>query len=163
MSAPLILYSANTLLAYRINQIYYHGRHFVWCNPYFSASAPSIDVQMPPSSTPSDICRGLFADVSQQDVHSLKIQSNRVGIRTGASSKRNAGQITEEQLLEIEQIVSAAKPADFRPLLYVIPFQLVAEQAKPVPPADRAHPFSQEYIIKDLPRLSFDVLEWSWR
>jgi hypothetical protein len=163
MSAPLILYSTNTLLAYRINQIYYRERHFVWCNPYFSASAPSIDVQMPPSSTPSDICRSLFGDVSQEDVHSLKIQSNRDGIRKGASSKRNADQITEEQFREIDQIVSAAKLADFRPLLYVIPYHLVAEQARPVPPADRAHPFSQEYIIKDLPRPSFDVLEWSWR
>lgn len=163
MSAPLILYSANTLLAYRINQIYYRERHFVWCNPYFSASAPSIDVQMPPSSTPSDICCSLCGDVSQDDVHSLKIQSNRDGIRKGASSKRNAEQITEQELREIDQIVSAAKLADFRPLLYVIPFHLVAEQAKPVPPTDRAHPFSQEYIIKDLLRSSFDVLEWSWR
>lgn len=163
MSSPLILYSANTLLAYRINQGYYRERHFVWCNPYFSASAPAIDVQMPPSSTPSEICRNLFGDVSQQDLHSSRIQANRDGIRKGANLKWSMGEITQEQLEEIEQIVSAASVADFRPLLYVIPFALIAAQVKPVRPADRAHPFSREYIIEDLQRSSFDVLEWSWR
>jgi hypothetical protein len=163
MSAPLILYSANTLLAYRINQGYYRERHFVWCNPYFSATMPSIDVQMPPSSTPSEICRNLFGDVSQQDLHSSRIQANRDGIRKGANLMRSTGEITDKQLREIEQIVSAAAVADFRPLLYVIPFHLIAERVKSVPPADRAHPFSREYIIADLPRSSFDVLEWSWR
>jgi len=163
MSDPLILYSANTLLAYRINQVYYEERHFVWCNPYFSASVSSIDVQFPPSSTPSEICRNLFGDVSQQDLHSGRIQSNRDGIRNGASLKRSKGEITEEQLKEIEQIASAASVADFRPLLYVIPFYLIAGQVRPVPSADRAHPFSREYIIENLQRSSFDVLEWLWR
>ncbi len=32
---PLVLYSANTLLAYKINETFYKGLHYVWCNPVF--------------------------------------------------------------------------------------------------------------------------------
>lgn len=163
MPDPLILYSANTLLAYRINQEYYQQKHFVWCNPCFSATASSIDVQMPPSSMPCEICRTLHEDVSQQDLHSDRVKRNREEVLRGAKSKRAAGVVREDQFQEIERIIAGATLADFRPLLYIIPLHLVADRVQTVLPARRAHPFSREYIIEDLPRSGFDVVEWFWR
>lgn len=163
MPEPIVLYSANTLLAYRINQRYYRETHFVWCNPYFCAPGSALDDSMPPSSTPAEICRGFFNDVQHQDQHSAKIPSSRDGLRRGALSRQKAGMITEQQRLEVEAIIAAAPLADFRPLLYVIPFSLVMELVNEVPPAQRAHPFSREYIVENLPRARFDVVEWQWR
>lgn len=163
MPEPLVLYSANTLLAYRINQHYYGGIHFVWCSPFFASPASSLDTQMPPSSTPCEICRTLQLDVGQSDLHSAKVKSVREGIRHGAEARHKQGLIHEEQRTELEAIVEAAPLADFRPLLYVIPFGLVAGLAQRVPAARRAHPFSEEFLLERLPRASFDVLDWQWR
>jgi hypothetical protein len=164
MPDPLILYSANTQLAYRINEHFYGQTHFVWCNAFFSATSPrSIDVEMPPSSTPCDICRNYLEDITRRDRHSLSLRTNRVGLQKGMKAKLAERVITEEQYLELEELVSKASLDEFRPLLYVIPFEGVRDLAKPVPPLQRAHPFSPEYKIKRLPRSRFDVLDWIWR
>ncbi|HKI00593.1 MAG TPA: hypothetical protein VKK31_01300 [Thermoanaerobaculia bacterium] len=163
MPDPLVLYSANTLLAYRINERYYHQNHFAWCAPFFSVSGDSIDIPMPPSSTPCDICRKYLDDIQRQDRHSSSIHNNREGLRSGMAAKREAGVITPEQHQEIERIVSEASVGDFRPLLYIIPFNSVRDLIQPVPPHQKAHPFSPEYKIEDLPRSRFDVLDWQWR
>lgn len=122
MPEPLVLYSANTLLAYRINEHFYGQSHFVWCSPFFSASAASIDVQMPPSSTPCDICRSYLEDIYRQDRHSVRIQRNQTGIKKGMRAKRNQGALTPEQYKEISRLVSTSSLEDYRPLLYIIPF-----------------------------------------
>ena len=56
------------------------------------------------------------------DRHSAKIAQNKIGIIRGASFKRGAGKIAEAQEKEISAIVDTAETADFRPLLYVIPY-----------------------------------------
>ena len=160
MPEPLVLYSANTLLAYRINEEFYRQRHFVWCSPFFSASAASIDVQMPPSSTPCDICRTYLNDVTRRDWHSVKLGDNRAGLKQGMDSKLADGVITDEQYRELDEIVSRSSFDDFRPLLYIIPFAGVRKLVETVSPLKRAHPFSREYVIRHLPRSRFDVLDW---
>lgn len=164
MPEPLILYSANTQLAYRINEHFYQQTHYVWCNPFFSAtSTRAIDVQMPPSSTPCDICRTYLEDIARRDLNSHNLERNRSGLQKGMKFKLRERVITEEQHQELKEIVAKAALDEFRPLLYIIPFEGVQDLARPAPRRQRAHPFSPEYVIERLPRSRFDVLEWSWR
>lgn len=163
MPDPLVLYSANTQLAYRINEHFYGQIHFVWCSAFFSATSRSIDVEMPPSSTPCDICRSYLEDISRHDLHSTILRRNRSGLENGMKSKLAERVITEGQYRELEEIIEKSALEEFRPLLYVIPFEGVRDLVEPVPPSQRAHPFSPEYRIERLPRSRFDVLDWLWR
>jgi hypothetical protein len=163
MPDPLILYSANTQLAYRINEHFYGQIHFVWCSAFFSATSRSIDVEMPPSSTPCDICRNYLEDIARRDLHSRNLQDNRIGLRNGLKAKLAERVITEKQYRELKKIIVESALDEFRPLLYVIPFEGVQDLVEPAPPSQRAHPFSPEYKIERLPRSRFDVLDWTWR
>jgi hypothetical protein len=100
----------------------------------------------------------LLEEVKRRDRHSAKIAQNKIGIIRGASVKRSDGIITRAEEKEIVAAVKAAETADFAPLLYVIPYQLVSKKLKLVPVAERAHPLSTEFIIRRLPRRCFDVI-----
>ena len=163
MREPLVLYSTNTLLAYRINQQYYAGLHYVWCSPFFSGSADSIDVAMPPSSTPCDICFQYLNDIQRQDQHSKIIEQNQAGLQRGIKAKRAEGTISSEQYEEIRNVIMRSSMDAFRPLVYVIPFKAVRKLVRPAHPHEKANPFSPEYVIERLPRSRFDVLDWRWR
>lgn len=159
MAVPIILYSATSWLAYTIAERYYNGEHYVWCAPVFDPSSPyAHQWHVPPTSSPSEIYKGLVEEVKRRDRHSAKIAQNKIAIIRGASVKRGAGVITKAQEKEIVAIVNAAEIADFAPLLYVIPYQLVSKKLKMVPVAERAHPLSTEFIIQRLPRRCFDVI-----
>ena len=69
--------------------------------------------------------------------------------------------ITPKQEKEIAKIVESAEVSDFRPLLYIMPFELVQKLLIKVPVADRAHPLSSEFLIHSLPRAHFDVIEFN--
>jgi len=160
MSDPLILYSANTWLSYAIAERYYNGEHYVWCTPAFDGGSPHAAAwHVPPTSSPFEIYKGLFEEVRRGDRHSAAIARNKVGILRGASVKRGAGTITDSQEKEIASILDSAETRDFRPLIYVIPYQLVAGQIINVPISDRAHPLSVEYVVESLQRGQFDVIE----
>jgi hypothetical protein len=164
MEQWLFLYSAYTWLAYTINEQYYGQKHYVWCTPYFaSGSLPSADATNPPTSTPSEICHTLEAEVRAGDRHSAIISQNKIGIAKGATVKRAAGQITKADEEEIMDILQAAQIQDFRPLLYIIAFSSASPLLSHVPIKERAHPLSVEYIIESLPRNYFDVIELSRR
>jgi len=155
-----VLYSVNTWLAYNINVKYYGGLHYVWCSPIFSArNHPAVVATPPPTSCPSDVYHNLAEEVRRRDRHSAKILDNRAGLVKGAQSKHAAGVITVDELREIEQIASVAEIADFRPLLYVIPFVVVSHLLQEIPVSDRAHSMSPEYIIEKLPTDLFDAIE----
>lgn len=161
MRDPLVLYSTNSLLSYRIAQKYYGEMHFVWCAPFFNYnSAPSLDVNIPPSSSPSEIYRCLYEDITRGDQHSIKIELNKAGILRGANAKERIKVITEAARLEIYAMVRRAEMADFRPLLYVIPYPPVTGLIQEVPIEERAHPFSVEYRIENLHRDLFDVIQF---
>jgi hypothetical protein len=156
-SAPLVLYSAPTLLAYRINQRYYSERHWVWCSPYRGAgSTAGVDATVPPSSSPLAIYRALHEDVIHNDHHSAKIEANRQGLIRGANVKLAAGAIDSHVAGEIAEVTRLAAVADFRPVLYVIPYAPVADWVREVPVAQRAHPLSDEFQIESLSRRCFD-------
>lgn len=160
MADPLILYSTNTWLAYVIGDRFYGGDHYIWCTPDFDARALApIDQVTPPSSSPAEIYRDLYEDVRRGDDHSSKIKDNKAGILRGIAAKRAAGIISESEEGHIVSMMERARGRDFRPLLYVIPYERVRGNIQAAPVELRAHPLSREYIIERLPRRDFDVLE----
>ena len=55
--------------------------------------------------------------------------------------------------------MAAAEKQDFRPLIYVIPFEPVKSLVEMASLENRAHALSEEYIIERLPRELFDAIE----
>lgn len=162
MSAPdpLILYSTNTWLAYSIAQRYYDEIHYIWCTPFCKHnSAPSYDGTTPPTSSALEIYMNLHEETKRGDRHSPKIAQNKSGILIGADINKNKGIITADQESEIISIVDQSELRDFRPLLFIIPFNRVSDLVKEVAVGERAHPLSVEYKIECLPRELFDVVE----
>lgn len=134
MSDPLILYSVNSWLAYTINERYYGGEHFVWCAPVFDAEAvPRLDQTLPPTSNPREVYRRYKDEVHRADRHGPTIEDNKTGILRGVDAKRNAGMINEGQQKEITEIVNTVECVEFRPLLYLIPYFMVAGLVTKVP------------------------------
>lgn len=163
MTNPLLLYSTNTRLAFEINERYYQQKHYVWCTRYFNNSAtPLITYTNPPSSCPEDIYRSYLAETNREDLHAIQIPRNVTGLQKGVNAKFAEGVITDAQKTLILSIIEKAKGKNFRlfsPLLYIIPFAAVESMFEFVPIEDRANPLSDEYIIKDLPREFFDVVD----
>ena len=162
MRQPILLYSTNTWLAYHIAQQYYDSKHYVWCTPYLGlGSNVTFESTVPPTSSPLEIYRILYQEVKRGDKHSAMIDRNRAGILRGASLKQRLGVITPQKEMDIAAIVDLSERMDFRPLLYVIPYALVRKLVKEVPVSNRAHPLSKEYIIEELPRRCFDVIDFN--
>lgn len=151
------LYSTQTWLAYAISERYYHGKHFVYCSPVFSPRRQ--EAPAPLSSSPRALYHRLASAVSRGDRHEPAIRSVMTGLSRTAASKLGADEITVDEQREITTIVELAQVTDFRPLLYVIQFSAVAHLAMEVPAAQRAHPLGEEYVLNDLGRDHFDVIE----
>ena len=158
--APILLYSTNTWLAFIVAETYYNGVHYVWCTPRFGDRSVPNDIVLPPSSRPYEIYRRLHEEVHSGDRHSPKVRENKAGILRGAASKRAAGVINEQQESDIASIVERAELADFRPLLYQIPYGPVSALLREVPISKKAHPLSKEYKIEELPRKYFEPIEF---
>lgn len=159
MKEPLILYSTNTWLAWAIAERYYAGVHFAWCSPVYDGRTAASHVRIPPSSSPADLYRLLLDEVERGEQHSKLIKENREGIMRGAGAKRAAGVIGAAEWGDIEDTLNRAYPHDFRPVLYVIPYERVKGMMVEAPVRERAHPLSVEYRLEALPRDCFDVLE----
>jgi hypothetical protein len=159
---PLVMYSTNTWLAYRLAQKYYGGTHYVWCAPYFSGnSLPAADRSNPPSSTPSEIYDRFYQESGSGDEHNQwNIAMNKTGLRKGAEAKARAGVITEKQKLEILAAIDRAPPNYFKPLLYIIPYSSISTLVKEPEIEKRAGVLSEEYIIESLPRNAFDYIDY---
>ncbi len=159
MPQSLVLYSTVTWIAHVIAEQYYGNVHYAWCTPCFSPDSDGCQGgRIVPTSCPSIIYHSLWEEVQAGDLHSSKINENRVGIAKGASFKRKQGVITAKQEKDILKIIDKAQTRDFRPLVYVIPFDPVSNLVKAVPPTAKAHPLSIEFIIETLPRDRFDII-----
>ena len=158
--APILLWSTTCALKHRIGETYY-GSHYVWCSPVFEAAALpayALGATQPPSSDPVTIYRQLHAAVARRDRHDAKIAGFKKSLKAVAVMQRGAGIITPEQANEIVGRVKTADFADWKPLMYVIPYALVASRLQVVPLKNRASD-EPEYIIPDLKSQEFHFFE----
>jgi hypothetical protein len=157
---PLILYSTNTHLKFRIQEDYLH-QHHVWCGPTFEAATLgryALGATTPPSSDPASIYRNLHRAVEKNDDHDPKIADQKKGLLGLAVQWFNAGRISGAARDEITAIVTNARFPDWKPLLFLIPYHLVASRVVDVPRDKRAST-EPEYIIPDLKADEFDIIE----
>lgn len=158
----IIFYSINSYLAFWLNENFYK-KHFVWCAPVFDPTKLNDYDQnrkIPPSSAPAKIYERLKEDVTNSDLHSIKISENRNGLTKGALINFENGTITDIELARIQKIIKNAEINDFRPLVYIIPFNLIKDKLKLVDVEEAANPLSIEYQITELMSNEFDIIEF---
>ena len=153
---PLVLYSANTLLACEFNDDYYGGNHFVFCSPSFNPWAEKVDNAQ--SSNPCELYHNFRAVAKSNDVNSPYIDRNKLGLRHGIDAKYKTGVISDAERTALIRRVRDAQPRDFAPRLFVIPFSPVAKLVKELPLGGRGVR-SKEYLVEALPRRLFDMVE----
>ncbi len=149
-----LLFSVNTVLAFQIQRTYYDNIHYVWCTTNYD-----FGVKQPASSNPLTIAQNYFRDVFTKDRHSAIIAQNRSGIKRGAMEKRKIGVIDKETESKILTIVKKADYDSFLPLLYVIPYSNVKKMCVKAPQKEKAAPHSVEFLIRELPRNAFDLVD----
>jgi hypothetical protein len=159
MKEPLLLYSTNTWLAYAIAKRYYDGVHFAWCSPVYDGTKADAHVNIPPSSSPADLYRLLLDEVQRGEQHSAVLKDKRDGLLRGADARRREGLIGDAEFDQIKRTVETSPLNDFRPVLYVIPYDRVRGTVVEATVEERAHPSSIEYKVNPLPRECFDMLE----
>lgn len=138
------------------------GYHFAWCSPVLDgASLPWLapGAAIPPSSNPLDIYRTLKKDVDRLDSHSDAIRRQVESCKAIALKLLADESISSAQAAEIAAIVDAASIADWRPLMFVIPYKLVRRRVQSVPRVSRAS-VEPEYIVPDLKDHEFQVVEF---
>lgn len=156
----IILWSAGSRLKYDIQERYY-GTHYCWCSPAFDSealAATAVGANMAPSSNPITIYRELAAAIAKNDSHDLRIAGFRASIRGIAMKKAKEGIITLDQAKEIAVMAKTASLSQFKPLMYVIPYNLVSGRVQSVPLKNRAN-FEPEYTVPDLHKSEFHVIE----
>lgn len=157
-----VLYSTNSYLKLLINERFRGDVHYVWCSEVFDStkqSAYSASSCSAPSSDPCAIYRQLAKDVQKNDRHSAKIEQTKTSLNSLAIRWRDNGDITDNDAEEILYIVNNASFAEWRPLIYVIPRAPLVTRLSLVTPDKRAS-IGTEFIIPDLARKEFDIIEW---
>jgi len=160
MSLPL-LYSTNVLLKLLIQERFRGDIHYVWCSESFdsqSLARYSLGSHIAPTSNPADIYRELKSAVQRKDQHCYKINEQKGSLKSLAVAWKTNGDISIQEEDEITYMVDNASFDDWRPLIYVIPRALVEPRLQVVPANKRAS-FGPEYIITDLQRHEFDIIE----
>ena len=161
MKKPKFLYSTNVVLAYKIGKKYYQDFHYVWCSAKFgSISVDGEIASNPPTSRPLYRYKALQSEVSAGDSHGPYILSQKTGLIKGAGIKYNLNLITKAHYQEILAIIEYSPITEYKPLIYNIVYTDVEDIAKPVPIKDKATPISEEYVIENLPRKYFDILDY---
>jgi hypothetical protein len=158
---PPLLYSTNVFLKFLIQQKFRNDEHYVWCSESFDATTGarySAGSMIAPSSNPAEIYRQLKLDIQNHDRHSYKINAQRASLTSLAIDWETSGAISSDIKAEIVFMVTNATFDDWRPLLYIIPRNLVETRLKAVPIHKRAS-FGDEFIVEDLRRDEFDVIE----
>ncbi len=159
--AEHLLYATYTDMKFRIQRDYRGDVHYVWCSEHFdSQTLGKYDpgAKMAPSSDPAAIYRRLAEDVEVGDLHSAKIVSQRTTLEKLAIDWAASGEISDDEKQEIIYLVNHAQITEWRPLLFLIPRHLVKDRLELVPIDRRASP-EKEYIIRDLKRSEFEIIE----
>lgn len=155
------MYSTNVFLKFLIQQRFRNDKHYVWCSDCFDATTQprySASFLVAPSSNPAEIYRQLKLDVQNKDRHSSKINAQKASLTALAIHWEKTSEISSDENEEIVFMVNNASFDDWRPLLYVVPSHLVKDRLKTVP-IDKRASYGVEYIIEDLQRYEFDIIE----
>lgn len=165
MSLPknLLFYSANSYLSFLVNRRFYGGQHYVWCSPTFNPTTldelnPLRNIAI--SSSPHHIYANYRDSAKSGDTHSDLIKQNKRGIKRGAAAMLAANRIDQNQYQMIIYMVNHAQLSDFRPLLYLIPANLIEKKLNVVSAKQAANPLGPEYRIFDLLDTEFDAIEF---
>lgn len=157
-----LLYSTNVYLKFHIQQVYMGDVHYVWCSEDYDSrtlSSYSPGALVAPSSNPADIYRELKRDVAGRDIHSAKINAQKATLASLAVMWEGAGTITTAQKDDIFYLVNSADFSLWRPLLYVIPRNPGIDARLQHVPMSRRAGVGPEFIIPDLARDEFDIVE----
>jgi len=156
------LYSTNVFLKLLIQEQFRNDVHYVWCSESFNPSKLnpySITSMIAPSSSPFDIYNDLKVALARNDRHNDKINNQKLSFKNLADMWEASGGITKDQRDEIYYMVENATNNEWKPLIYLIPRSIIdLSRLKIVPPAKRAS-FGMEYIVEDLKRDEFDLIE----
>jgi hypothetical protein len=148
-------------MKYRIQQQFFGGKHYVWCSPAFEGGnlgKYALGSMQPPSSDPASIYRTLRKAVEAKDGNDAKILSQKKTLMGRADAWHRNGEISKDTREEIVLMVKMADFQDWRPLVYVIPYDVVRPRVQVVPRKRRAS-HEPEYIIADLADGEFDIIE----
>ncbi len=149
-------------MKYLINEKYRGNVHYVWCSESFDSKTLGTYVSgslVAPTSNPKDIFLDLKRAVDATDKHNAKINEQISALLARAVKWEASGDISTSDKDDIIYMVN--EPAYFkhwRPLLYVIPRAPVEARLQPVPAALCAS-LGKEYILSDLRRDEFDLIE----
>ena len=161
MAGPF-LYSTNVFLKLLIQEKYMKDTHYIWCSEYFDSNTNgrhSFAACVGASSNPASIYKDLHAAVISGDLHCSKIVAQRAGFKKLAQEWFSVGKITENDRDDIFYLADNSSITYWRPLLYVVSRPLVESRLTTVPARERAS-IGNEFIIKDLSRTEFDVIEF---
>lgn len=158
----LILYSTNPWIKYHLQNLFRHGKHYVWCSEYSDSRAAargSMASLVPPSSNPVEIYQELGNAVVRNDRHHPKIESIKASYLALSVQWVADGSMTTAQRDELAYLLEHAEMKYWRPMLYLIPRAAVAgPRLKLVHPSKRAG-LGLEFIIEDLDSTEFEALE----
>jgi hypothetical protein len=156
-----MLYSTNVFLKLILQEKYQRDLHYAWCSDHWDSQALSryaSSSQVAPSANPADIFREIKRDVDRGDLHSPKLAAQKASFIARAHEWEKARSITTTDREDIIYMVEHATSKDWRPLIYVVRREAVAKRLQAVPAHQRAG-IGDEYIIPDLARTEFDILE----
>jgi hypothetical protein len=156
-----LLYSTNVLLKLLIQERFRRDIHYIWCSEHFDSSTLpkySVSSNIAPSSNPADIYKELKIAVEKNDKHCYKIKEQKLSFKNLALDWETKGEITADDKEEIIYWVDNASFDQWRPLIYITPYELVKSRLQKVPPDKRAS-MGMEYIIPDLSRDEFGIIE----
>jgi hypothetical protein len=157
-----LLYSTNCFLKLLIQERYHGDVHYVWCSEAFDSkklAGYTSAAMVGASSDPASIMRELKRDVETNDLHSAKIESQRASFIARAMNDCTAGTITSDNRDDITYLSDKMPITYWRPLVYIIPMtSALTGRVTEVPAKSRAS-FGPEFIILDLHRSEFDIIE----
>jgi hypothetical protein len=150
-------------MKFRINRDFFADVHYVWCSPEFDSSVLNRyarGASTPPSSDPKTIYTELFEATRKRDEHASKITSQKAVLIGLAEEAFTKGRLSADDRDELVALVRHAQFADWRPLLYVILCTTDIAARTALVPGDKRASHEEEYIISDLRRSEFHILEF---
>jgi hypothetical protein len=162
MAGP-ILYSTNPWIAWDVSSRYREGQHVIWCSEFYdprTASFGSASAAIAPNSSPAGIYGALKTDCENEERNSSLIRQYRKTFTRLAAVWLASGEITQEISDEIVTTVRAPSWRIWRPVLYIIPRQVLDTSSRVVPVEARNRSgYGPEWRIFDLMPNEFDVIE----